>query len=89
MSTLRRAGPADAADLTRLRGLMHLAMGDGPNPEWQARCEADLQRRLATDTFTAYVVEQADAVVSGGWGGWRSTCRRRTNSMAEEGTSPR
>jgi len=68
MLTLRRAGPADAADLTRLRGLMHLAMGDGPNPEWQARCEVDLQRRLATDTFTAYVVEQADAVVSGGVG---------------------
>lgn len=68
MATLRRATPGDAAALTRLRGLMHQAMGDEPTPQWQVRCEADLARRLGTETFVAYVVEEQDRAVSGGCG---------------------
>ena len=68
MATLRRATGDDAATLTRLRGLMHQAMGDELSDAWRARCEQDLRRRLATDTFVAFVVESAGEVVSGGCG---------------------
>ncbi len=69
MATLRRAGPADAADLTRLRATMHRAMEDVPTPEWEARCRSDFRRRLGASTFAAYVVEEEGAVVSAG-AGW-------------------
>ncbi len=68
MATLRRATPADAAALTRLRGLMHEAMGDAPTDEWRASCEQAFTRRLGTDSFVAFVIEQDGAVVSGGTG---------------------
>lgn len=69
MTTLRRAVPGDAAALTRLRGLMHAAMGSAPTPESVARTEEAFARRLASDGFVAYVVEDAGEVVSGG-AGW-------------------
>ena len=68
MATLRRARVQDAAELTRLRGLMHRAMGDPPTPEWAQRCEIDLARRLATEQFVAFVVEVDARVVAGGCG---------------------
>lgn len=68
--TLRRAVPADAAALTRLRAAMFRAMGaDADAPDWAGPCEADLVRRLAQpDRFAAYVVEVDGRVVSGGVG---------------------
>ena len=68
MATLRRAIPDDAAALTRLRGLMHEAMGDAATDEWRERCEQAFIRRLGTDSFVAFVVEDG-TVVSGG-AGW-------------------
>ena len=68
MATLRRATVDDAQALTRLRGVMHEAMGDELTAEWEAQCVADFRRRLATDTFVAFVVEDAGTVVSCGVG---------------------
>ena len=68
MATLRRATPDDAEALTRLRGFMHEAMGDELSPEWEARCLADFRRRLDTDTFVAFLVEEDGVAVSGGVG---------------------
>ncbi len=68
MANLRRATPADAAALTALRGLMHEAMGTSPTPEWAGVCEAALARRLGTETFVGFVVEDGGEVVSGGVG---------------------
>ncbi|MCW2599432.1 MAG: hydrolase [Frankiales bacterium] len=69
MATLRRATPSDAEALTRLRGFMHEAMGDAVNEQWRRRCEQDFRRRLATEEFVAFVIEDSGAVVSGG-AGW-------------------
>ena len=69
VATLRRATIDDAAALTRLRGLMHEAMGAAPNEDWRSVCEADFGRRIATDCFVAFVVEADDEVISGG-AGW-------------------
>lgn len=70
MGTLRRATPADAEDLTRLRGLMHLAMGSPSLPdEWRTACEAAFRRRLAEPDFVAYGVEVDGRLVSCG-AGW-------------------
>lgn len=68
MATLRRADVDDAAALTRLRGFMHEAMGDRPTDEWRVRCEADFRRRLATDSFVAFLVEEGDLAVACGVG---------------------
>jgi GNAT superfamily N-acetyltransferase len=48
---------------------MHAAMGDQPTDEWRERCEAAFTRRLGTDTFVAFVVEDGGGIVSGG-AGW-------------------
>lgn len=69
MATLRRATPADAAALTRLRGLMHESMGDAVTPEWRELCEHAFVRRLGTDAFVAFVIEEDGVVVSTG-AGW-------------------
>jgi GNAT superfamily N-acetyltransferase len=69
VATLRRATPADAEALTRLRGFMHEAMGDALTPEWFEAGVAAFSRRLASGSFVAFVVEDAGAVVSGG-AGW-------------------
>ena len=69
MGTLRRAVPADAEALTRLRGLMHTSMGDALTDEWEQRCTAAFRRRLAEDDFVAYVVTDDDVVVCSG-AGW-------------------
>ena len=69
MSTLRRATPDDAEALTRLRGLMHQAIGDELTDEWAALCTASFARRLQTEQFRAYVVEADGAVVCSG-AGW-------------------
>ena len=68
LGAARQATVDDAAALTRLRGLMHLAMGDTPTPLWEATCEAAFRRRLATPDFVAFIVELDGAVVSGGVG---------------------
>lgn len=68
MATLRRATVEDAQALTRLRGLMHEAMGDELTPEWRARCEGDLRRRLATEDFAAFLVEEDGRLVACGVG---------------------
>ena len=70
MANLRRATPADAAELTRLRGLMLAAVGHGVSgPEWAAATEAAFARRLGeTDRFAAYVVERQGRLLSGGVG---------------------
>jgi GNAT superfamily N-acetyltransferase len=67
---LRRAGVEDAAELTRLRGLMLLAMGGDPaTPGWAAACESAFVRRLAQpDVFAAWVVEADGGLVSSGVG---------------------
>ncbi|MDX6199395.1 MAG: hypothetical protein QOJ79_2546 [Actinomycetota bacterium] len=70
MGTLRRATPADAEELTRLRGLMHRAMGADSLPaEWRTSCEVAFRRRLADEDFVAYAVEDDGRVVSCG-AGW-------------------
>jgi GNAT superfamily N-acetyltransferase len=70
VGTLRRATPADAEDLTRLRGLMHLAMGSPSLPdEWRTACEASFRRRLGAPDFVAFGVEEAGRLVSCG-AGW-------------------
>ena len=70
MGTLRRATVADAAELTRLRALMHEAMGTpADDPAWVAACTAAFARRLVSDDFVAFVVEEGSRVVSCG-AGW-------------------
>lgn len=71
MGNLRRATPDDAPDLTRLRGLMHQAMGvDAGSQEWRVATERAFARRLAeTDVFVAFVIEADGRVVSCG-AGW-------------------
>jgi GNAT superfamily N-acetyltransferase len=48
---------------------MHEAMGDTLNDGWRERCVAVYERRLATDEFVSFVVEDEGVVVSGG-SGW-------------------
>ena len=70
MGTLRRATPADAEDLTRLRGLMHTAMGTPSLPDaWREACLEAFRRRLVADDFVAYGVEEDGRLVSCG-AGW-------------------
>lgn len=70
MGTLRRATPADAEDLARLRGLMHTSMGVAELTEaWQSTTVASFRRRLGSDDFVAYGVEVEGRLVSGG-AGW-------------------
>lgn len=69
MGNLRRATVDDAPDLTRLRGVMHASMGDAPTDEWAAVCTEAFARRLATDTFRAYLVEDGGRAVCSG-AGW-------------------
>jgi len=70
VGTLRRATPADAEELTRLRGLMHQAMGTAVlSDEWRDACTAAFRRRLASTDFVAFVVESDGRLVSCG-AGW-------------------
>jgi len=69
VGTLRRATPADAEDLTRLRGLMHLAMGSPSLPdEWRSACEEAFRRRLSEPDFVAFGVAEDNRFVSCGVG---------------------
>ncbi|MCU1674105.1 MAG: family N-acetyltransferase [Frankiales bacterium] len=69
MGTLRRATPADAEALTRLRGLMHQAMGTAELTEgWREACVLAFRRRLLADDFVAYGVEEDGRLVSCGVG---------------------
>jgi ribosomal protein S18 acetylase RimI-like enzyme len=68
VATLRRATVDDAEALTRLRGFMHEAMSSELTAEWRARCEADFRRRLATDSFVAFLVEEDGQPVACGVG---------------------
>jgi GNAT superfamily N-acetyltransferase len=70
VGTLRRATPADAEDLTRLRGLMLQAMGTPALPQrWREACEGAFRRRLLADDFVAFGVEEEGRLVSCG-AGW-------------------
>jgi GNAT superfamily N-acetyltransferase len=69
VATLRRATPADAESLTRLRGFMHLAIGDDLTEEWFATCVVAFRQRLTTSEFVAYLVEVDGVAVSAG-AGW-------------------
>jgi GNAT superfamily N-acetyltransferase len=69
VATLRRATPADAESLTRLRGVMHVAMGDALTDEWFAACVDTFRQRLATEQFVAFLVEVDGVAVSAG-AGW-------------------
>ena len=68
MGTLRRADVGDAEALTRLRGFMHLSMGDALSQEWERLCTEAFRRRLATDGFRAYLVEEDGRAVASGVG---------------------
>jgi GNAT superfamily N-acetyltransferase len=68
VATLRRAVVDDARDLTRLRGLMHEAMGDSLTEEWEATCEAAFARRLEEPDFAAFLVLEGDLAVACGVG---------------------
>jgi GNAT superfamily N-acetyltransferase len=68
VATLRRATVDDAEALTRLRGYMHEAMKDVLSDEWEATCVAAFRRRLATDDFVAFLVEDDGEAVAGGVG---------------------
>jgi len=70
VGTLRRATAADAEELTRLRGLMHLSMGSASLPEqWRVACTAAFRRRLGSPDFAAFGVEEEGRLVSCG-AGW-------------------
>ena len=69
MATLRPATPADASDLARLRGHMHLAMGAALTDTWREACEAAFARRLAGAGFVAFLVEVDGRPVCSG-AGW-------------------
>ena len=68
MATLRLATVDDAEALTRLRGFMHQAMGDATTPEWEELCAAAFRRRIATEGFRAYLVEEDGLAVASGVG---------------------
>jgi len=68
VATLRRATAGDAQALTRLRGLMHLAMGDTLTDEWEAMCVAAFGRRLGDPDFAAFLVVEGDLAVACGVG---------------------
>jgi GNAT superfamily N-acetyltransferase len=59
-ATARRAEPADAAELTRLRAVMFAAMGEGDDESWRPACVAELRVLLAGDTVAAFVVDAPD-----------------------------
>ncbi|MEV4706967.1 GNAT family N-acetyltransferase [Actinoplanes sp. NPDC049316] len=65
MIEARRAGPADATELMRLRKVMLDSMRDRPSPdgEWQDVGRAILQRQLAdpAGTLAAFVVDRPEA----------------------------
>jgi len=71
VGTLRRATREDAAELVRLRALMHQAMGaDTADPVWWQACTVAFERRLEEqDRFVAFVVQAEGRPVSGG-AGW-------------------
>jgi ribosomal protein S18 acetylase RimI-like enzyme len=69
VATLRRATPADAEDLTRLRGVMHTAMGDELTDAWVTACVRAFRQRLATEQFAAFLIEVDGVAVSAG-AGW-------------------
>jgi GNAT superfamily N-acetyltransferase len=65
----RRATPADADDLVRLRRVMFEAMGvDHSAPEWAANAATVLRDCLASGQMAAFVVEEDGRVVAGGVG---------------------
>ncbi|HVE98264.1 MAG TPA: GNAT family N-acetyltransferase [Mycobacteriales bacterium] len=69
--SLRRATPADAAELSRLRALMYDAWsGSSAGVEWRDSATEMFRRRLAEepDDFVAFVVEEAGHVVASGVG---------------------
>ncbi len=70
--TVRRAGPEDAAELTRLRGLMFESWGgDTSDPHWRQASDELFRRRLRDDPeFAAFVVEGPDGGLVSSGVGW-------------------
>ncbi|HVF21131.1 MAG TPA: GNAT family N-acetyltransferase [Mycobacteriales bacterium] len=71
--TLRRATPADAAELTDLRAAMYVAWGDDPSgQEWRDSATAMFERRLRDEpeSFVAYVVEDGSGRIVASGVGW-------------------
>jgi ribosomal protein S18 acetylase RimI-like enzyme len=70
----RRAGRADAQELTRLRGVMFRDMGRDPlllDETWQQRNTEYFRARLAeTDDFAAFVVDRPAAGLAAAAVGW-------------------
>jgi hypothetical protein len=96
VTNLRRCTVEDAAELTRLRALMHTAMGSDPAAEgWAAGLRGAFARRLAQpDRFAAFVVEVDGTPCPAARAGWRSTCRSpgtldgRRGHLASMSTEP-
>ena len=74
MPEVRRAGPDDAAELTRLRIVMFADMGRDLAPldeDWRRRNVAHFRRRLAeTEVFAAYVVDRPGGGLAASAVGW-------------------
>ena len=74
MPEVRRAGPDDAAELTRLRVIMFTDMGRDPallDEAWQRGNVDHFHRRLAeTDRFAAYVVDRPGSGLAACAVGW-------------------
>src|SRR4051794_41711046 len=68
-AAVRRAVPADAEELTRLRALMYESFGgDTSGGEWRATCVRTFARRLEEEPeeFVAFVVDAEDGGGPGG-----------------------
>lgn len=80
----RRATADDVSELTRLRGVMFVAMGVDIEQDagWRERCERALVEQLAGETFAAYVVDAPSGGLASCGAGW---VHRRLPSPGREG----
>ena len=73
--SVRRATPDDAAELTRLRGVMYESWREPqPGEEWRRSAEAMFARRLRDEpeTFVAFVVDHPHGGLAASGVGWIS-----------------
>jgi GNAT superfamily N-acetyltransferase len=70
MPAVRRAMPADAAEVTRLRGYMLEAMGVDvdSDPGWRGRCEQVFCELLDSPRFVAFVIDGDEGLAATGTG---------------------
>ena len=69
--TARLAGPADVAELVRLREVMLASWGEPTDGDWREPCDGMLRSGMADGTLTAFVV---DARAARDWPLARSRC---------------